>query len=54
MASEGMYPTWARISVRCRTQSMPITRAEPEVGERRPRRVRMVVLFPAPLGPMKP
>ena len=28
--------------------------AEPEEGEMRPRRVRMVVDLPAPLGPMKP
>ena len=42
------------MAVRSFTQSRPITDAEPEVGEISPSRVRMVVLFPAPLGPMNP
>src|SRR5664279_4104501 len=34
--------------------SMPKTRARPEVGRIRSRRVRIAVVLPAPLGPRKP
>ena len=36
------------------TISLSKIRALPEVGLIRPKRVRMVVLFPAPLGPINP
>ena len=42
------------MAMRSRTQSSPMISAEPEVGAMSPSRVRMVVDFPAPLGPMKP
>ena len=36
------------------TQSVPATFAVPLVGRARPTRILIVVVFPAPLGPMKP
>src|SRR5580692_232047 len=43
-----------RISSDCVATSRPPTVASPEVGPSRPHRMRMVVDFPAPLGPRKP
>src|SRR5215472_4482244 len=43
-----------RISSGCDATSKPCTVARPEVGERRPQRMRIVVDLPAPLGPRKP
>src|ERR671934_202542 len=37
-----------------RTQSAPATDAEPLVGRASPTRILMVVVFPAPLGPINP
>ncbi len=34
--------------------SLPATNASPEEGSRRPQSMRIVVVFPAPLGPRKP
>src|SRR5439155_17679988 len=45
--------TW-RTWVACSTTSIPSTRAEPPVGRRTVIRTRMVVVFPAPLGPSRP
>src|SRR5258707_15491362 len=43
-----------RISSDCVATSNPPTVARPEVGASNPHRMRMVVDFPAPLGPRKP
>src|ERR1700746_2454505 len=45
---------FSRTSSDCVATSKPPTVARPEVGASRPHRVRMVVDFPAPLGPRKP
>ena len=49
-----MYPMVLRISSGCRATSKPFTEARPEVGVNRPHNMRIVVDFPAPLGPRKP
>src|SRR5580704_2244538 len=43
-----------RISSGCVATSKPLTLALPEVGVSNPQSTRMVVDFPAPLGPRKP
>src|SRR5579859_6925944 len=43
-----------RTSSDCVATSYPLTVARPDVGASRPHRIRMVVDFPAPLGPRKP
>src|SRR2546428_8196796 len=52
--SPGRYPTSALIRLLSRQQSRPKTLARPAVGRRNPSSTRMVVVFPAPLGPRKP
>ena len=52
--SPGRLPTRARIARLSRRLSSPNSRALPLVGCRRSRSVRIVVVFPAPLGPRKP
>src|SRR5439155_18207764 len=43
-----------RTSVDCSKTSKPSTRTVPEVAGMKPVMIRMVVVFPAPLGPRKP
>ena len=43
-----------RASTGCSATSNPLTTALPEVGGRKPAIMRIVVVFPAPLGPRKP
>src|SRR6266481_16431 len=45
---------FCRISSDCVATSNPPTVARPEVGASSPHRMRIVVDFPAPLGPRKP
>jgi len=47
----GMYPTRRRIS---RLGASPKSDASPEVGRRTPRAIRIRVVLPAPLAPMRP
>src|ERR1039457_4889239 len=49
-----MYPMFRRTSSGCFPTSNPLTDACPEVGVNSPHSIRMVVDFPAPLGPRKP
>src|SRR6266478_6452255 len=50
----GRYPMRFFTSIGCSSTSKSPTRAEPEVGGRKHVSTRMVVVFPAPLGPRKP
>ncbi len=50
----GMYPTTFFASRGYFTTSTPATSAAPLVGFIRPDRMRMVVVLPAPFGPMYP
>src|SRR6185436_5091467 len=49
-----MYPMRDFTASGSRTTSIPATRAVPEVGARRPQRIRMVVVLPEPFGPRIP
>src|SRR5579863_5124721 len=49
-----MYPMFFLISSDCVATSKPATVAVPEVGPINPQRIRIVVDFPAPLGPRNP
>src|SRR6185503_15460884 len=49
-----MYPMRDFTASGSSTTSIPATRAEPDVSWRRPQRIRMVVVFPEPLGPRMP
>ena len=50
----GMYPTNWRITVPCFWTSRSMTAARPDVGGRRPSRILISVLLPAPLAPTSP
>src|SRR5690606_22965542 len=50
----GTTPRWARTSGPCRPGSSPSTRSCPPVRSRVPPIIRIVVDFPAPLGPSRP
>ena len=49
-----MYPIWVLMRSGWPAMSNPATSPLPEVGAKRPHNMRMVVLFPAPLGPRNP
>src|SRR2546425_7530197 len=49
-----MYPIRDFTASGSFTTSTPATRADPEVGSKSPQRIRMVVVFPEPLGPRMP
>src|SRR3954469_22799133 len=49
-----MNPITRRTAIGSETTEKPATRPSPEVGRKRVARNRIVVLLPAPLGPMKP
>ena len=49
-----MKPITRRTDIGSAVTEKPATRPSPEVGLRSVARNRMVVLLPAPLGPMKP
>ena len=50
----GMYPMCRLASSVREATGMPQMRTMPEVAGRKPVRMRMVVLLPAPLGPRSP
>ncbi len=49
-----MYPTRRFTSIGWVKTSNPATEADPSVGGRKPVRILIVVVFPAPLGPRNP
>ena len=53
-APSGKYPKFLRANNPFSETSCPHNRTVPEVGERKPVIIRMVVDLPAPLGPRKP
>lgn len=48
------YPTFFLISNDCFQESRPKTVAEPSLGFKNPIRMWIVVVFPAPFGPIRP
>ena len=54
LSSPGRYPTRPRTARASFWQSRPKTDAEPPVGRMRSINRRIIVVFPAPLGPRKP
>src|SRR5690606_2433629 len=53
-AVSGRYPMHRRAAMESSTVSWPLIEREPLVGGRKPVAMRMVVVFPAPLGPARP
>src|ERR1700677_3013739 len=50
----GTQPTWRRTATGSAVTSSPATRAVPDVGRSSVRRMRIVVVLPAPFGPSSP